>query len=50
MSLENLIKLDSVPMLIEKYKGIGALPLALPRFELDDVDAFWHVWNSCLEY
>lgn len=46
MSLENLIKLDSVPMLIEKYKGIGALPLALPRFKLDDVDAFWRVWNS----
>jgi hypothetical protein len=46
MSLGNLIKLDSVPKLVEKYSGIGALPLALPRFELDDAEAFWRVWNN----
>jgi hypothetical protein len=46
MSLINLIKLDSVPKLVEKYSGIGALPLALPRFELDDAEAFWRVWNE----
>lgn len=42
----NLIKLDSVPRLVEKYSGIGAFPLALPRFELDDTEAFWRVWNA----
>jgi hypothetical protein len=46
MSLSNLIKLDSVPKLVEKYSGIGALPLALPRFELDDTETFWRVWNQ----
>jgi hypothetical protein len=44
MSLANLIKLDNVPRLVEKYSGIGALPLALPKFELDDTKAFWRVW------
>jgi hypothetical protein len=46
MSLINLIKLDSVPKLVEKYAGVGALPLALPKFELDDTEAFWRVWND----
>jgi hypothetical protein len=46
MSLINLIKLDSVPKLVEKYAGVGALPLALPKFELDDTEAFWHIWND----
>ncbi len=46
MSLINLIKLDSVPKLVEKYAGVGALPLALPKFELDDTEAFWHIWNN----
>ena len=46
MSLANLIKLDSVPRLAEKYSGIGALPLALPKFELDDAEAFWRIWNE----
>lgn len=45
-SLENLIKLSEVPRLVEKYSGIGAVPLALPKFELDDVDAFWRIWNN----
>ena len=46
MSLANLIKLNSVPRLVEKYSGVGALPLALPKFELDDAEAFWRIWNS----
>jgi hypothetical protein len=46
MSLINLIKLDSVPKLVEKYAGVGALPLALPKFELDDIEAFWQIWND----
>jgi len=46
MSLANLIKLNNVPRLVEKYAGIGALPLALPKFELDDVNAFWQIWNA----
>jgi hypothetical protein len=46
MNLANLIKLDNVPRLVEKYSGLGALPLALPKFVLDDVAEFWRVWNS----
>ena len=46
MSLINLIKLDSVPRLVEKYAGVGALPLALPKFELDNTEAFWQIWND----
>jgi hypothetical protein len=46
MNLANLIKLTEVPRLVEKYSGIGALPLALPKFELDDVDTFWRIWNE----
>lgn len=46
MSLINLIKLDSVPKLVEKYTSVGALPLALPKFELDDTEAFWRIWND----
>jgi len=46
MSLANLIKLDNVPRLAEKYSGIGALPLALPKFELDNVKDFWRIWHE----
>lgn len=45
MSLANLINLDKCPHLATKYAGIAALPLALPRFELDDADVFWDIWN-----
>ena len=44
--LAELIDLKECPRLIEKYKGIVALPLALPKFELDDVDEFWQIWNK----
>jgi hypothetical protein len=46
MSLESLINLIECPRLAEKYKGIVALPLALPRFELDSTDEFWKIWNT----
>jgi len=46
INLANLIKLSECPRLAEKYKGIIALPLALPRFELDSVDEFWNIWNE----
>jgi hypothetical protein len=46
MSLANLINLGQVPRLVKKYAGFGAVPLALPKFELDNVDAFWRIWNS----
>ncbi len=42
----NLIKLENVPKLVEKYAGVGAVPLALPKFKLDDAAAFWRVWND----
>lgn len=44
--LADLINLNKVPTLVEKYSGIGALPLALPRFELDDAESFWGIWNK----
>ena len=44
-NLANLIKLSECPRLSEKYKGIAALPLDLPRFELDKEDIFWEIWN-----
>ena len=43
--LIKLIKLSECPRLNEKYKDIAGLPLAIPKFELDSPDAFWHVWN-----
>lgn len=46
MGLESLINLSECPRLNEKYKGIVALPLALPKFELDSVDEFWKIWNA----
>lgn len=46
MGLESLINLIECPRLAEKYKGIVALPLALPRFELDSTDEFWKIWNT----
>jgi hypothetical protein len=45
-NLANLIKLSECPRLTEKYKGIAALPLDLPRFELDSADNFWRIWNE----
>lgn len=45
-NLANLIKLSEVPRLVEKYAGIGALPLALPKFELDNTVDFWRIWNE----
>lgn len=45
-NLANLIKLSECPRLIEKYKGIAALPLDLPQFELDSSDDFWRIWNE----
>lgn len=45
-NLADLIKLSKCPNLNEKYKGIAALPLDLPRFELDSVDEFWRIWNA----
>lgn len=44
--LAKLINLDECPRLEEKYKGIVALPLALPRFELDSADDFWRIWKE----
>lgn len=44
--LAGLIKLSECPRLIEKYKGILALPLAVPRFELDSAKEFWAIWND----
>jgi hypothetical protein len=45
-NLAELIKLSKCPYLNEKYKGIAALPLDLPRFELDSADEFWRIWNE----
>lgn len=42
----NQIDLGRVPQLVSKYSGIGAVPLALPRFELDDAAVFWQIWNQ----
>jgi hypothetical protein len=44
--LVDLINLEDCPRLSEKYASIVALPLALPRFELDSTDAFWKIWNN----
>lgn len=49
MDLAKLINLTQCPRLNEKYKGIAALPLDLPKFELDSVDEFWNVWNREVE-
>jgi hypothetical protein len=49
MNLEtfaSLIRLYDCPRLNEKYKGIISLPLALPKFELDNADEFWKIWDS----
>lgn len=46
MNLNNLIDLSKCPRLNAKYAGIAALPLALPKFELDDATAFWKTWNE----
>jgi hypothetical protein len=49
MGLEHLINLNQCPRLNVKYKGIAALPLDLPKFELDNADEFWKIWNSANE-
>lgn len=46
MGLEKLIDLLQCPRLEDKYRGISSVPLDLPRFELDDEDAFWRIWNA----
>lgn len=46
MNLAKLIDQSQCPRLNEKYKGIAALPLDLPRFELDSPEAFWQVWGA----
>jgi hypothetical protein len=49
MGLETLINQAECPRLGEKYKGITALPLDIPKFELDDAQAFWQTWNSTVD-
>jgi hypothetical protein len=44
--LDDLISRSKCIELHEKFKGIAGLPLALPRFELDDVAKFWETWNT----
>lgn len=46
MNLEKLINVDECPRLNEKYKGIAALPLDLPKFELDSPAEFWRIWEA----
>ena len=46
MNLAKLIDQTQCPRLNEKYKGIAALPLDLPTFELDDTEQFWQVWDE----
>lgn len=46
--LLKLIKLTECPRLAEKYAGIVALPLDLPKFELDSPEEFWKIWNNQL--
>jgi len=46
VDLKQLIDLTECPRLAKKYEGIVALPLALPRFELDSANEFWHIWNK----
>jgi hypothetical protein len=45
-ALNDLIDRSKCARLQEKFKGIAALPLALPKFELDDVNKFWEIWNA----
>ena len=49
MNLNNLIDLSKAPRLNSKYAGVAALPLALPKFELDDPVSFWDIWNKEVE-
>ena len=46
MDLEKLIDQTQCPRLNEKYKGIAALPLDLPRFNLDNEEDFWQRWKE----
>jgi hypothetical protein len=45
-SLDDLIDRSKCIRLHEKFKGLAGLPLALPRFELDDAEKFWEIWNA----
>lgn len=44
--LEQLVDLSEAPRLAEKYAGIAALPLALPKIEPDSWSDFWQIWND----
>ena len=41
-----LMQLDKVPNLVRKYKSVVALPLDLPKLELDNAEAFWDTWDK----
>ena len=41
-----LMQLNKVPNLVRKYKSVVALPLDLPKLELDNIEAFWDTWNK----
>ena len=45
-ALDDLIDRSKCARLREKFKDIAALPMALPKFELDDVAKFWEIWNA----
>jgi hypothetical protein len=45
-ALEQLIDLAECPRLAEKYKGIAAMALDLPKFEPDSWENFWRIWND----
>jgi hypothetical protein len=45
-SLDDLIDRSKCARLQEKFKGLAAVPLALPKFELDNAEKFWQIWNA----
>lgn len=45
-ALEQLVDLSEAPRLKEKYQGIAALPLALPKIEPDSWPEFWRIWEE----
>lgn len=45
-AFDDLIDRSKCAKLNEKFKGLGGLPLALPKFELDDTAKFWEIWNA----
>ena len=50
MDLAKLIDQAQCPRLNEKYKGIAALPLDLPKFELDNEEEFWKTIDNFTNY